>query len=256
MTRRIRAYPVGTLPIPGWEAFFGVNDQEFHDLVFYVWIVDDGATVTLVDAGLPVGERDLADLITACQAVDPRCLFRDVRSLADVLADAELTPDDIDTVVLTQPITYHTGGLEANLLPRARVVIPQAGLLEMLIDPPGHPAVDMYFTESSWAFLRRLAVEGRLIVTDGPVDVAPGVRMQTTGGHHPGSASVTISTDDGDVTLLETAFFERNVRDGIPIGIAENAARARAAIAEATATGARVIALHDPSNATLFPAGR
>lgn len=256
MSHRIRAYPVGTLPIPGWEAFFGVNDQEFHDLVFYVWIVDDGETVTLVDAGLPADARDLDDLVTACQAVDPRCIFRDVQPLADVLSDAGLIPDDIDAVVLTQPITYHTGGLDPELLPRARVVVPKAGLLEMLVDPPGHPSVDMYFTESAWAFLRQLAIEGRLVVTDGPFEVVPGVRMETTGGHHPGSASITISTAEGDVILLETAFFERNVREGTPIGIAENAARARAAIADAKATGARVLALHDPGNATLFPAGR
>ena len=31
----LHAIPVATLPAPGWEAFFGVNDQEFYDLAVF-----------------------------------------------------------------------------------------------------------------------------------------------------------------------------------------------------------------------------
>lgn len=248
----LQAVQTGILPIPGWEAFFGVNDQAFHELCFYVWLVSDGVRHGLIDVGLPNDPDDLTALSLACQAVDPRCEFRDVRLLPDVLDELGLTPESIDFVLLTQTITYHSGGLESRWFPRAQVYMSRPGIEEMLTDPPGHPPTEFYFTAQSWAFLRELAVEGRLHITDGAVEVVPGVTFETTGGHHPGSAAVRVQTVDGVVGLLETAFFQRNVDDLLPVGIAENAALCRSAIRRYTLDCDRVVAIHDPANATEF----
>ncbi|MEH1013193.1 hypothetical protein V6U90_08775 [Micromonospora sp. CPCC 206060] len=251
----LTAVPVARLPIPGWEAFFGENDTTFHDLYFYVWLVSDGEHTGLIDLGLPLDADDRAALDRACQGVDPRSRFHDVRLLPQVLDDLGVRGEDIDFVLLTQTITYHTGGLVPALLPRATVYASHAGIREMLCSPPGHPPTEFYFTAASWAALRDLAVAGRLVVTDGPVTVAPGLVFETTGGHHPGSAGVRVRAGHGVVGLLETAFFARNVAEELPIGIAEDAATCRRVIKEYRRICDEVVALHDPGNGDRFRAG-
>ncbi len=144
----LHAIPVATLPAPGWEAFFGVNDQEFYDLAFYVWVVTDGASLGLIDTGLPLDPATRARLDEANRALDERHTFTGVRTLPQVLDEYGIAGDDVDFVAITQTITYHTGGLEAAVLPRAQVYLSRAGIHEMLADPPGHPASEHYFTEA------------------------------------------------------------------------------------------------------------
>ncbi|MFD2767911.1 hypothetical protein [Micromonospora eburnea] len=251
-TYAVRAAHVGTLPVPGWEVYFGRNDTTFHDLAFYVWLVTDGERVGLVDLGLPADPADRSALVTACQDVDPRSLFRDTRGLAAAMRELAVQPEDVDFVCVTQTVTYHTGGLDLSLLPRAQVYLAAAGVLEMLTDPPGHPSPDLYFTATGWSALRELAVAGRLTLARDAVEVAPGIVFEPTGGHHPGSAAVRVRTADGTLGLLETAFLQGNVDGIIPVGISEDAARCREVIRRYRAECDEVIALHDPVHLARF----
>lgn len=246
MQHSLTAWQVATHPVGRSKAFFGQDGSDVLRLSFYVWVVRsaDGG-VGLVDAGLPPDPADLAALRATGD-------YDDVIPLADVLAAEGLAPDDIDWCCVTQVVTYHTGGLLPDLLPRAQVWLSRAGLLEMLLDPPGHPPTEFFFTESSWAFLRRLAIEGRLHAVDEPAQVAPGVIFETTGGHHPGSAAVRIETDEGTVGILETAFLQENVEREIPVGISEDVAQCRRAIRRYRRECDVVIADHDPVHAVRF----
>ena len=250
----LHAIPVATLPAPGWEVLFGSNDQEFYDLAFYVWLVTDGATLGLIDTGLPLDPQARARLDEANRALDERHQFNGVRILPEVLADYGIAPADIDFVALTQTITYHTGGLDAEILPRAHVYLSKAGIHEMLGEPPGHPASEHYFTAASWASIRQFVIDDRLHCVDEPTVIAPGIEFETTGGHHPGSAGLRIATHEGVTGLLETAFLDRNVAEARPIGIAEDASLCRRVIQRYRRECDRVIALHDPANAERFPA--
>src|SRR5437588_691299 len=120
-TYRLKACPIGVLPVPGWECFFGRNDTTMHDLTFYVWIVRAKGVIGLIDAGLPESPRDLQALDAANQKVDKRCIYRNVVSLKSLLAREKFGPNQIDFVAITQPIAYHTGGLVQEYFPRARV---------------------------------------------------------------------------------------------------------------------------------------
>jgi glyoxylase-like metal-dependent hydrolase (beta-lactamase superfamily II) len=252
-TYTLHAIPVGRLPIPGWEAFFGINDHTFYDLGFYVWVVTDGTSLGLIDTGLPPDPADRAALDEANRQLDERSTFTDVRTLVEALHESGIAADDVDFVAITQTITYHTGGLDAETLPRAQIYLSRAGIQEMLGEPPGHPPTAYYFTDRSWASIRTFAVEGRLHCVDEPTTIVPGIRFETTGGHHPGSAGLRIDTDDGVLGLLETAFLDRNVSQAHPIGIAEDVAACRTAIRDYRRTCDRVVALHDPANAQRFP---
>lgn len=249
----IAAAVTGVLPVPGWECFFAHNDCDFHDLAFHVWVIRGEHGVGLVDTGLPVDAHDLGALQQTGQAMDPRCVYRDITLLPAVLDAARLAPQDVDYVLVTQPITYHTGGLLPELIPRADVYMSRAGMLEFLLDRPGHPPHEFYFTAATWAYLRDLLVEGRLHLVDEPTETVPGVWFETTGGHHPGSAAVRVQTADGIVGILETAFLDRNVEEEIPIGIAEDVAQCRRTIRRYRRECDIVLADHDPSLAARYP---
>lgn len=247
------ALPAGTLPVPAWAATFGANSTALQDLGFYVWIVTDGITVGLVDTGLPLDPAEAAAVSDENRIFDQDSYFHHIRLLPELLADAGLSGADIDFVAVTQTVTYHTGGIDAELLPRAHFYLPYAGVREMLVDAPGHPATEFYFTERSWTALRQLSIEGRLHLVEEPMEIVPGVHIETTGGHHPGSAALKIHTAAGRIGLLETAFLQTNLDREQPIGIAEDIATCRAAIRRYRRECDEVIAIHEPSNASRFP---
>src|SRR5215217_4788407 len=106
---QITPVAVASLPVPGWECVFGRNDSTLQDIVFWVWIVRSGDIVGLIDAGLPEGE-DLVALNQANQSMDSRCVFSEVRTLPEILQEQGLRGEDISFVLVTQWITYATGG--------------------------------------------------------------------------------------------------------------------------------------------------
>lgn len=241
----LTACRVGTHVIPAHLCCFGDQSGDERELFFYVWIVRSHDSVGLIDTGLPTG-RDLA-------ALRSTGTYRDVVGLDEVLRGNDVAAADIDWCAVTQPITYHSGGLLAEFLPRAEVYVAAAGVFEMLMSPPGHPPVDMYFTEASWMFLRNLAIERRLHLIEHEAEIAPGVVFETTGGHHPGSAALRVATEQGIVGILETAFLQQNIDEQQPIGIAEDMAECRAAIERYTRICDRVVAGHEPRNVDAYP---
>lgn len=246
MSHTLTACPVAIHEVPTSKVFFGRDDDAVHALAFYVWIVRGPGGVGLVDAGLPPHDDDLAALRTTG-------VYRDVVPLADVLSQHGLSPEEIDWCCVTQPVTYHSGGVLPELLPRARVYLSRAGMTELLCDPPGHPPTAFYFTARSWAYLRELAIDGRLHVVDEPTEVVPGVVFETTGGHHPGSAGVRVRTADGLAGILETAFLQENVDAELPVGISEDVAQCRREIKRWKRTCDVVLADHEPSLAERYP---
>lgn len=253
MIHRLRAERAALLPAPGWALVLGDNDATLHDLHFYVWVVTDGETVGLIDAGPPLDPADTAALGATNAGFGDDVGFREVRTLPVILGELGIAPADVSFVAITQTVTYHSGGIDAGLLPNATFYLARAGVLELLVDPPGHPAPEFYFTAGSWASLRTLAIEGRLRLVAESAQIVPGVEFEVTGGHHPGSAAVLVQTAAGLVAVLETAFVQRNLDTGSPIGIAEDAAAARRAMQRMSERADVVVAIHDPANATRFP---
>jgi len=255
MKYSLRAYPMAEQLLPGWACVFGVNDTSLHRIVFYTWIAQAGDTTIVIDAGPPPDEDDFQVLATACERVGSECVFRKLNSLETVLMDARVAPDEVNYLLITQPITYHSGGLVREYFPRARVYMSRAGFFEYLLDNPGHPPRDCYFTERTWRFIHQLLNEDRLRLVDEPTEIVGGVFFETTGGHHPGSAAVKLITSRGRVGILETAFIERNIEQGRPIGVAEDVAACRLAIRRYKVESDLLLAIHDDTIMERFPAG-
>lgn len=241
----IKPIPIATLPVPGWECLFGKNDCSMRDLVFWVWVLRQGDRVGLIDAGCPEG-ADLEALNAANATMDPRSVFTIHRTLADVLVEENISPDAVEFVLITQLITYCTGGLNAQNLPHAKVWCAWDGMKEFLTETPGHPPREFYLTKESWTYVRELLVEKRLNFAETATEVAEGILFEPTSGHHPGSAGVRIQTERGVVGILETAFVQENIELETPIGIAENASKCREVIREYKKSCALVLAGHEP----------
>jgi glyoxylase-like metal-dependent hydrolase (beta-lactamase superfamily II) len=251
---QVHALLAGIQKAPRWAILFGDSKPAvLEDLAFHVWVVTDGHTIGLIDTGLPADDVEREELNETARAAGEDARFREVRLLPDLLDDCALSGDDVDFVAITQTVTYHTGGIDAALLPHAQFYIAKSGVLEMLLGPPGHPKTQFYFPALGWAALRHLAIEERLNLVDGPTEIVPGVVFETTGGHHPGSAALRIRTNRGTTGLLETAFVQENLDTGIPVGISENVRESRAAIRRYLLECDEVIAVHDTANVTRFP---
>ncbi len=241
----LHAVRLATLPVPGWECVFGKNDCAMREIAFWVWILRSGSQTGIIDAGLPDG-GDLERLNCANQKLDPRSIFAVENTLEAALTHVGVAPRDIDFLLISQLITYSTGGLLRRNLPNAHVYCAWAGMRELLKRCPGHPPREFYLTAKTWAYMRELLVEDRITFADEPVEPAPGIVFDPTGGHHPGSAGVRIKTKNGLLGILETAFVQENIDREIPIGIAENAALCREVIRRYKKQCDFVVAGRDP----------
>lgn len=247
----IKPVAVASLPVPGWECVFGRNDCALREIVFWVWILRQGTTIVLIDTGLPCG-ADLEALNQANQQLDSGSVFTVHQNLDALLAGEGIRPEEVGFVLLSQLITYSTGGLCRENLPQATVFCAWEGMQELLTRKPNHPPRNFYLTPRSWNYFRDLLVEDRLVFATNAREVAPGLVFEPTGGHHPGSAGVRVTTPAGIVGILETAFVQENIDHEIPIGIAENAGECREAIRRYCQTCALTLAGHAPDAARLL----
>lgn len=255
VTYTVRAIPIAELPVPEWECVFGHNDCNCRNLIFYVWLIEGGGKTILVDAGPPPDSEDFERLRLTCQSIDPKSTLKRRRTLEEILAQTQVNPNSIDFVLITQAITYCTGGLVDPLFSNAKVYLSRAGMLEFLMENPGHPPRTEYFTRSTWSYLYQCLIDNRLVLTDDCQEVLDGIWFETTGGHHPGSAAVKIRTQKGLIGILETAFVQENLDTGHPIGVAENAALCRQVIRRYVEECDLVIAGHDETLLERFPGG-
>lgn len=242
----LKPVAMATLPVPGWECLFGQNDCQMRDLTFWVWILRQGDTIGLIDTGLPTG-ADLETLNRANQQLDPQSLFTVHQNLDDLLKSEGISPEAVQFALVSQMVTYSTGGLNRQNLPNARVYCAWEGMRELLTRKPSHPPREFYLTSQAWDYCRELLVEDRLVFAEEAVEVAPGVIFEPTGGHHPGSAGVRVMTERGTLGILETAFVQDNINKEVPIGIAEDAARCREVIRAYRRECDFTIAGHEPA---------
>ena len=104
-----------------------------------------------------------------------------------------LTPDDIDTVIMTHLHYDHLGGMP--LFNNARFYVQKDELPFAFMTPRYAPFYFECMRESL------IAVSDRLIVVEGDQQVVPGIELWKLGGHSPGSQAVALRTGHGTVVL-------------------------------------------------------
>jgi glyoxylase-like metal-dependent hydrolase (beta-lactamase superfamily II) len=183
----------GVVPKIIWQKF---NPPDHNNLVKLdinlLLIKTDGENI-LIDAGI-------GDALSERQ----RKIFgvESASGLKKRLSELDLTPEDINLVILTHLHADHAGGVirldkEGRKIPRfpnARHVV-QIKEWEEAMHPDERTSVT-YFTSN----LKILEQEKLLELIDGEDEVATGIRLVNTGGHTPGHQAVLI--EDGKNKIL------------------------------------------------------
>lgn len=171
------------------------NHDAPHPMDYYVWVLRRGDKVILVDTGYDDAEAAARG--------------RPIRMTPDVaLAPLGLTPDDIDTVIVTHLHYDHAGGL--HLFPNATLHMQAAEMAYATGPCMCHDALRMPFTADHVCEAVRRLYSGRVIFHDGEAEVAEGVTVHCIGGHSRGLQAVRVRTEAGWLVLASDAahFYE------------------------------------------------
>lgn len=210
---------------------------------YFFWVVRSPARTLVVDTGFaPDGgaSRGRTTLLTTAAALD----------------QAGVRPDQVGQVVVTHAHYDHIGGL------------PGFGAAEVIMTEPeydfwtGPMAARRQFAahaeQSEIGHLRELRASGRLTLTRGGRQVAPGIDLLHVGGHTPGQAIVTVRAGARLVILTSDAVhYYAELEQDRPFAIVTDVAAMYAAYDQIRelerARGAVVVAGHDPEVLTRFP---
>jgi N-acyl homoserine lactone hydrolase len=115
------------------------------------------------------------------------------RSVADALADVDMTPADIDLVINTHLHFDHCG--QNSVFAHAACHVQRAELERARVESP-----ELY----DWFGF----MNGRWELLDGDTEIVPGVSVIATPGHTSGHQSVLVATADGgpDVLIGDAAY--------------------------------------------------
>ncbi|CAC11885.1 hypothetical protein [Thermoplasma acidophilum] len=149
-----------------------------------------------------------------------RAIFRSEDSI-EMLRKAGFTPDDIDYVALTPVQDYTIGRL--NEFRKSKIFIFRDGWIKDIAAPAYayfHNR-DLFIPKNIFDFVYG---EGwkNIIFYDGETELVPGIRAIPVGCHHRSSVAFAINAKDGTYVFTDASFKAENVRNRIPIGIAEN----------------------------------
>lgn len=183
----------------------------------------------------------------------------DIYELADVSAITELArlgvaAEDIDLVILTHLHLDHAGG--ATVLADSGEVVPafpNAGIVvqrsELEEAERRHPlAAGSYRSED----YRSLSENNKIVMVEGDSEVAPGIRVELTGGHTPGHQVIRMRSGEDEGVFLgdivpTTSHLKLNwlmASDLEPRTVYEQKARL---LADCARRGVLIFWAHDPS---------
>lgn len=171
-------------------------------LDYFVWLIRGGGRTVLVDTGF-----------TEARARARRRNW--LRCPSEGLASLGVSPEDVQTVIITHLHYDHAGNLD--LFPQAEFVIQ---------DEEVHYATGRYmryraprtpFEVDDVTALIRHNYAGRVRFVDGDEELAPGLTVHFVGGHSRGLQAVTVETRRGLVVLAsDAAHFYANLTRGNP----------------------------------------
>ena len=188
----------GLVPRVLWQRIIRPDEKNRIPAQMRCLLVQSSAGLILVDSGQ--GDKITAEYRTEFGMDDSN-----LRLEAD-LRRVDLSPEDVDIVLLTHLHADHCGGntrwSDPNdpdsdvvpAFPNARYLIQRLEMAEATY--PNERTRDHYYPEN-WEPLRRT---GQLEVVDGDRELAPGVRSVTAPGHTPGMQVVWV--EDAGESLL------------------------------------------------------
>lgn len=242
----VQALCNGSWLAPGTVIFMHPHGRhEPVDIVQNFFLVRGAGEVTLVDTGVD----DLRSFLRP----EDRLRFEPSRPTSDLLAGEGLSPEDVDTLILTHLHFDHY--LEARQFSRARIVVNRREF-QWAMSPDNRRAMPRSgFPREVFAWLVDEAWD-RLELVEGECDVLPGIRVIETGGHSPGHQIVVVDTASGPVVIPgDEIYLYANLEEDIPIGYYHDFDRLSRAMDLLLELGGHLLPAHDAEVLRRYPSG-
>jgi len=171
-------------------------------LDYFVWLLRSPARTVLVDTGFSQATAQVRGRERAW-----------LRCPIEAMAALDVSPDDIDDVVITHLHYDHAGNL--GKLPRARLHVQDGEMDYATGRCMCHLAMRHAYQVDDVVDLVRLVYKDRVVFHDGDAELAPGIQLLLIGGHTKGLQSVRVHTPRGWVVLAsDAAHFYENAEAG------------------------------------------
>jgi glyoxylase-like metal-dependent hydrolase (beta-lactamase superfamily II) len=215
MPYQVRIIHFGEQGFPGPALYFMRRFGETLKIPFYLWLIQGEGRTILVDAGASAKQAEEANPGLA-QVFGEACAWRIKPEEEPVarLAELGLSPDDVQTIILTHCHPDHALGIKS--FPKAELVMSQSAWAAL--DSPAHPAlVSPAVFPPEVLNLLRSELNGRFRLVGDGEEFVPGIRCYRLGGHSPDLTAVTVETSAGEVVIAsDGAIFYDSLELGVP----------------------------------------
>ncbi|MCB1455507.1 MAG: N-acyl homoserine lactonase family protein [Nitratireductor sp.] len=225
------------------DSFIFTDDHtSSHPMDYFVWLIRNETRTILVDTGY--------DATEAAQRGRP-ILVEPVEALADI----GITPEMIDSIIVTHLHYDHAGGLAQ--FPQARLHLQEAEMAYATGPCMCHGTLRMPFTADHVCETVKRVYAGKVTFHDGTSQIAPGITVHRIGGHSRGLQCVRVETANGPVVLASDAsHYYENYQRKVPFPLVvdvEDMLKGFDQLERLAGPGGRIIPGHDPLVRAKYP---
>ena len=255
MNYSVQAFNAGTFWVPGPEVYWMERWNTREEMNVIIYLVRGGGHNILINTGPPQDLTDLNGVWLKFFGFPEAQIVRSEEQLPqNILRSQGLTPDDIDTVIVTPLQAYATANI--HLFRNARICISRKGWIEDFQAPYYHlhvprkfripPEVNNYLQNEGWEKVSLLSDEDQIF---------DGLRVFWAGVHHRSSMAVCIETAKGKVILTDCFFKYGNIEQRRYLGVMESMMEADATWARLRREGQILASIYDPEVFARYPGG-
>ncbi len=255
MNYSVQAFNGGTFWVPGPEVYWMQRWNTREEMNVLIYLVRGGGHNILINTGPP---QDLTEINAAWLSFfgypEAQIVRSEQQRPQNILQSQGLTPDDIDTVIVTPLQAYATANI--HLFRKARICISRKGWIEDFQAPyyhlhvPRHlripPEVNHYLQNEGWEKVHLLADEE---------EIFEGLSVFWAGVHHRSSLAVRINTSQGTVVITDSFFKYGNIEEGHYLGVMESMMEADNTWARIRREGKICASIYDPEVFHRHPGG-
>jgi len=224
---RITALKMGETNVPCAEIYWMTKLIGWEQLTFWAFLIENDERRILLNTGFPEDYSLLhkhwttwAKSATGEEGHVP--VVHPDNLIVNALKKKNLTPEQIDHVLVTPLTAYATGGLDH--FKKSSIWISRRGWVDFQAPDPEVPQLPRHivFPPHVLQFLAGEAAERIKLLPDEETEFLPGIRAWFCGGHHRSSMAFLVETSKGKVGTTDAIFKYRNIEENIPLGLSES----------------------------------